>query len=615
MKQLRHFFTSSLFILLVLSAAPGQGAAPAAHTAPAPSPKVVMLSLDGASAAELHQLHEEGALTAGGFDRFFREGQVADRLVPVNPTITAVNHISLATGYPPSLTGIVGNRFHPAGTPFLDSVSGFAAPIATETLWEAALRQGKRAGVLLWPGADATLERRTANWGMLWLDKPDRASTLVTLHRSNWSRMPDGPLTLGLESRSPILHSLAIIGPEGQAGREFDLLAVDRTDDGKVNYDAIVPGIVGDRVFLRPGEWGRVPCQQPDPHRSIRSTFCWLKVMSFDPGLDNAQVYFNAVYNLRAYPPMTFEVNLATSGLLWTGPPDDHSLTESWQGRPGIDLETWLEQADRFAGFLGSVWRNGSGRADWDLMMGYTPLIDDAGHRLTLTDPAQPGFTPERRDAFAAARRKVWQMVDRELARFLKSLDLKRTTVVVVSDHGMAPVHTRVDLNVILRDKGLLATGADGKILAAGTRAYAIPAGGSAQIYVDPAAPGRDKLIADLKSELPGWSEDGQKPIARVLTRHEASELDLDNPNSGDLIVIAKDGYALSGGGLESGKALGPPASYGVHGYPNTDPRMAGIYMALGRGITPGNAGTVRNTDVAGRVAQWLGIEKPRPKP
>ena len=39
-----------------------------------------------------------------------------------------------------------------------------------------------------------------------------------------------------------------------------------------------------------------------------------------------------------------------------------------------------------------------------------------------------------------------------------------------------------------------------------------------------------------------------------------------------------------------------------MHGYPNTDPRMAGIYLAVGAGVKPGNAGTVRNTDVAGRV-------------
>src|SRR5205085_2160203 len=136
--------------------------------------------LDGASAEMLQQLHKEGALSAGGFERFFREGQVADRMLPVNPTITAVNHISLATGYPPAQTGIVSNSFHRAGTPFLDVVSGFEAPIESETLWESVSRQGKKVGVLAWPGADAKVSRRTADWGMIWQADPERDPALVT---------------------------------------------------------------------------------------------------------------------------------------------------------------------------------------------------------------------------------------------------------------------------------------------------------------------------------------------------------------------------------------------------------------------------------------------------
>jgi predicted AlkP superfamily pyrophosphatase or phosphodiesterase len=591
-----------------------QAAAAAVPAVPESPRKVILLSLDGASGEVLQQLHKEGALTAGGFESFFRNGQVADRLLPVNPTLTAVNHISLATGYPPAQTGIVSNSFHRAGTPFLDTVSGFAAPIETETLWEAVERQGKKVGVVTWPGVDATVRRRTANWGMIYLNEPDREPALVTLKRSDWSRMPPGPATEGLESRSPILRSRAVIGKEGQSGREFELLAVDRTDDGKENYDAIVPLTAGDRVFMRPGEWARLPCQEPRSDRRMRSTFCWVKVLSLDPSLGTAQLYFNAVYDIDAYPK-TFELGLAQEGLLWPGPPDGHSLAESWNGRPGIDLTTWTEQAERFAAFFGASLRIAAGRSDWDLILGYIPVIDDAGHELLLTEAAQPGYSAERRDACAAARRKVWQAVDRELASFLSTVDLKTTVVAVVSDHGMAPVHTGIDPNVLLRGKGVLTTGDNGKI-AAGTRAYATTSGGVAEVYVDPAAPDREKLITDLKSYLSGWSEGGKRPIARVLTRHEGAPLGLDHPNSGDLILFAASGYYFTGSGLKSGHALSPAEPYGMHGYPNTDPRMAGIYMAQGAGVKPGKPATVHNTDVAGQVAQWLGLlEKPRPKP
>lgn len=597
--------------------APGADAPASAAAVPAVSDsahprKVILLSLDGASADVLQQLHKEGALSAGGFERFYQEGQVADRLIPVSPTLTSVNHISLATGYPPAQTGIVSNRFHPFGASFLDTVSGFAAPIGTETLWEALQRQGKRVGVVTWPGVDATSVRRTANWGMVWLSDPIRPAALVSLGRSDWSRLPaPHPLGKGIDSRSPVLRAVAVVGKEGQYGREFELAAADRTDDGKENYDSVVPLVPGGHVYLRPGEWARIPCQNPQGDRRIATTFCWIKLLSLDPDLGSARVYFNALYGNQAYP-QTFEMSLGQKELVWPGPPDDHYLEESWAGRPGIDVATWSEQSERFVSFFGSALRVAAGRGDWDLILGYIPSIDEAGHRLLLTEPSQPGYSAERRDAFAATRRKVWQSVDRELASLLRTVDLETTAVVVVSDHGMAPIHSRLDPDVLLREKGALTAGPDGKP-ASGTRAYSVTAGGIAHVYVDPTTADRERLIGDLKSFLAGWKDRGKRPIARVLTRREAASLGLDHPDSGDLVLFAADGYTFGSGGLESGQTLAPADAYGMHGYPNTDPRMASIYLAVGGGMAPGSAGTVRSTDVAGRVARWLGIEKPRP--
>jgi predicted AlkP superfamily pyrophosphatase or phosphodiesterase len=590
-RRLSTVFGPFVFLLFVSC----QSAPPARSTAAAPTAPVVADSA-----------HPRKVI------RFYREGQVAERMLPVNPTITAVNHISLVTGYPPAQTGIVSNRFHPAAAPFLETVSGFAAPIGTETLWEALPRQGKRVGVVTWPGADATVGRRTANWGMIWPDKPLRPAALVSLSRSDWSRLPaPHPLGKGLDSRSPVMRALAVVGKEGY-GREFELAAVDRTDDGKENYDSVVPLVPGSHVYLRPGEWARVPCQNPTGDRRLGNTFCWLKLLSLDPALGSAQVYSNALYDNAVYP-LTFQMSMGEKELLWPGPPDDHLLQESWAGRPGIDLATWSEQSERFVSFFGSALRLAAGRGDWDLILGYIPSIDEAGHTLLLTEPSQPGYSAARRDAFAAARRKVWQSVDRELASLLKSVDLATTAVVVVSDHGMAPIHSRLDADVLLRDKGVLVAGADGKP-AAGTRAYSVAAGGVAHVYVDPAAPDRERLIGDLKSFLAGWKEGGKRPIAQVLTRREAAPLGLDHPDSGDLILFAADGYGFGSGGLAAGgKAIAPPSAYGMHGYLNTDPRMASIYLAVGGGLAPGNAGIVRATDIAGRVAQWLGIEKPRP--
>jgi predicted AlkP superfamily pyrophosphatase or phosphodiesterase len=602
---------------LVLSCRSVPPAAPPAAAPPPPPPprRVVLLSLDGADADTLHRLYAEGALGVGGFARFFREGQVADRLVPVDPTLTATNHISLATGYTPERTGIVSNLFHPSGSPFLELTSGFTAEIGTETLWEAARRQGRQVAVATWPGADGASPRRRADWGMFYSEEPDRRSDLVTVESGLWEEADDVAKAQKIESHSSVLRILVQAGSGGRGAQSFDLLAVDTTDDGKVDYDslAVIPPGGKEAVALKAGEWKDLPCQLPMPDAAPRNAVCPVKLLAIAPDLDTTRVYFGGVYPLRAYPD-DFAAALAGQGLVWSGPPDDRRLSDSWAGKPGIDLATWSEQSDRFARFFGDTLVAAAQRPGWDLLMSYIPVIDEAGHQLDLADPRQAGYSDERRDALAAARRHVWQSVDRELARLLATLDLGTTVVALVSDHGMAPVHTQVDANVLLREKGLLATDARGRIVANGTTVQAVGSGGVIHVYL---APGHEDLVPSLRDLFTGWrvgTGRSEAPVERVLIRQEAvaPELGLASPNSGDLILFLNEGY-MAGNGLREGKAAFPSTALGMHGYLNTHPDMHGIYMVLGAGITPGSAGTVRSPEVAGRVAAWLGIEKPRP--
>ncbi len=612
---------TSLFLASCQSAPPPPAPAPlmAPKAAPQAAPaakaarRVVLLSLDGAAADELHRLYKAGALEAGGFSRFFEEGQVADRLIPVDPPLTSVNHISLATGYTPDQTGIVANVFHPAGTPLLETASGFAAPIATETLWEAAKRQGIKVGVTTWPGADGNGPRRTADWGMLYVNDADRRSELLDLGRASWNRAEALGGALGIKSFSPLYRTQAKIGSDRAGFQAFDLLAVDGTDDHTVNYDGLLIAQVrgnGNPDLGEPltvGKWEDRPCEIRPLASEPRPTVCPVKLLAMEPDLKSTRVYFGGIYPVKAYPP---DFQNALRGLVWPGPPDDRALSETWAGRPGIDLGTWLEQSGRFTRFFGDSLIAAVKQPGWDLLMGYVPVIDEAGHQLTLTNPRQPGYSPAKQEEFAAARLRVWQDVDRELARLLASVDLSTTAVVVVSDHGMTPTHTQVDPNVILRENGFLAINAQGKIVENGTQVHAVNGGGIVHVY----APGHADLLPTLRTLFTDWLVDGEKPVERVLTRQETREaaLGLDNPNSGDLILFLNEGYSAHGSLLEEGKASIPSSALGMHGYLNIHPDMHAVYMALGSGIPKELGGRVSNPEVAGRVADLLGIEKPR---
>jgi predicted AlkP superfamily pyrophosphatase or phosphodiesterase len=109
---------------------------------------------------------------------------------------------------------------------------------------------------------------------------------------------------------------------------------------------------------------------------------------------------------------------------------------------------------------------------------------------------------------------------------------------------------------------------------------------------------------------------DGERPVERIVTREEASDLELNHPNSGDLILLVRPGFNARGDLLAEGVPAAPTSTaYGMHGYLNVHPEMHGIFLAVGGGVAKGNIGPMRTTEVAGRVADWLGMEKPRSKP
>lgn len=609
--------------------------------------RVVLISLDGAAWETLQQMWRDDQLEEGGFARFFREGQ-ASALAPVEPTLTAPNHASLATGAAPDHTGIVGNRFHPAAAPPFETVSGVEYPLGAETLWEAARRQKRVAAVLAWPGADGTSPRRRGDLGTTWVKAPERPSQILTIQRGDWR--PAEPAPPKLASRSPVLTAHVTIPGSGAVGpASFDLFAVDRTDDGVENYDGVAftggpqappagsasgaaaapksppgrpvaatppaPSILGGDLqpddLIRQGDWAEVSF----PDNGGRSTID-VKVLAMDRGLETVRIYFGGSYRLQAHPA-DLAAQLDAAGLAWPGPPDDRRLAAADSGEEGIDADTWADQAASFAAFFGGVMRVVAVRQDWQLMMGYMPVIDQAGHALLLANAQQEGYSEARRDELARARRKVWQAVDRELRLLLAALDLGRTTVVVVSDHGMAPVHTAIDLNALLRERGVPGV-------------YAVGNSGMAHLYLAPPTPAgagagagagaedgaaaRQKLLVELRDQLIAWRVGDDRPIERVLTRQEAAELGLDHPNSGDLLVFAREGYTFDSGPEPSGTAITHPAAVrGAHGYLASNPDMQGIYLAIGKDVKAATgARPVSSEDVAVRVAGWLGMDKPR---
>ena len=177
-----------------------------------------------------------------------------------------------------------------------------------------------------------------------------------------------------------------------------------------------------------------------------------------------------------------------------------------------------------------------------------------------------------------------------------------RATVIIVSDHGFRAYKHRIHANVLLREKGIVAPGGDGKLHG---DAFVVPEGGIGMVYVtNPAR--RAELLPRLKSIYAD-----SEGIEKVYGTEELPSLGLPTPaesdQAPDLVLAGKADYAFS---ADLAKSYITDASGGTHGFLNSDPQMQAIFMAWGAGVPKGaQLGAITNREVAPTIAKILGIE------
>jgi predicted AlkP superfamily pyrophosphatase or phosphodiesterase len=243
-------------------------------------------------------------------------------------------------------------------------------------------------------------------------------------------------------------------------------------------------------------------------------------------------------------------------------------------------------------------WRNGYGPRYWKAFDVATSEAEKVEQILAWLDIESPADRPTlitswfrgadgtghrhgpgSSEVHASLRRQ-----DRALARLVAGLEergaFETTTLLLVSDHGMAPVTRIIDLKTALR--------------AAGIKARAFGGGGLATVSV----PGGDGDVAKVVEVAGLLGLDARRPGGA------SGDPSVANPRFGDVVVMAPIGTAIS-------SARGTPMR-GAHGYPPGEPGMGALLIAAGHGISPGSRlGAVRAIDVAPTLLAWLGIPPP----
>ncbi|HEY7863572.1 MAG TPA: alkaline phosphatase family protein, partial [Thermoanaerobaculia bacterium] len=251
--------------------------------------RAIFISFDGMGGARLSRvLSDPKALGSSGLRRMAEGGFWAVRAVPPSPSLTAVAHITMVTGASPEKTGIVSNWLLDRSKPFPQTTSGFDAPIRAETMWQAAARQGKKTGVIFYPGATGNTPERTADFALNWpedagLSRPE----IQTLTAADWAIPGAG---------GPADPTLRL--PLGKDA-SLQLTAIDSTDDHTVNYDRVRVAAPrgGPREPVRPGEWFPVEVLSTEGR-----TGAWCRILELAPDLSKTRVYVGRLGRNAGYP-------------------------------------------------------------------------------------------------------------------------------------------------------------------------------------------------------------------------------------------------------------------------------------------------------------------------
>jgi len=560
---------------------------------------VWVISWDGAPANEVYRLIENGDLPA--FLAMQEKGLRAQYLCSVDPSLTAPAQNSLSSGSLPNRTGIVSNRYHLPSDNFYWYRSGFEDVMDdAEPLWVTASKAGLVTAALFFPGATPNHPTQSADYtvGYGQSDAYSRQETLTLNPAVGWENPPP--------SFSPLLETEYQIP---KVNRVY-FLAADQTDDGMANYDSVYLGlekvITTDMPEVKIGEWASLLL--------LADVSAGADFLLQELSAEALTFYHSGVYHNTASPRAMLEKLTERFGYYQQGG-DSYALEHGW-----INESQFLAMVQRNALWMAEVssWVFENYRPD--LIFTWQEVFDSTGHVFYLRNPRQGRYEDSSVNLYREYYQQAVNIADQALKIILKGTDLTNATVILVSDHGMTPVHTNVYVNTVLEQNGFLVLDERNYVVVDESKALAFTSGGAMHIYINLVNHERDgfvphdeyqvikEQIIDLFLSLRD-PETGEDIFQTVLPNDELGSIGLDHPNSGDIFAQAYPGYNLdSWRGKDYG--FSPSTLLGQHGYDFQDPDMWGIFIAAGYSIQhmEQDIPPVNLIDIAPSIAELLHI-------
>jgi predicted AlkP superfamily pyrophosphatase or phosphodiesterase len=596
------------------------------------NPKVVMISLDGTPDYLVDQFLKSGVLPANGaFAKMKKYGAYAETMYPVNVASTGPSHISIFSGASPSKTGIVGNSFRRIDQLWEQPpLSAFKQPLNTETIFQAAMRQGKKVMVLGGVSVDNLAPERKVDFMHMYpnIVGPSLVLDLVPTE----AEIKIGENYFQLLKVDVSSESQPVFEATGKLKMPLYIYQSDSADNVANILQPVKQIIIdtdrdlsnGFAASLSGSSWATFTVR--DKEKQYVSSF---RILNTNPLSRKVRLFMSAPSEVYGYPDAFLQYLQQACGY-WPGEPENRKQTSGL-----ISENIWFEQVDRLAKYFRDLILSGMRRNEWDLLFGYFSTLDDVQHRYTLRNKRQLDYTAEkgnRPSRYAGLVERYFQKVDQYLLEIMDAAP-HGTNFVIFSDHGMIPVHTTVLLNNYIERSGYAVSRKEVKSLSSGTSAHiyinqSLIQSGERSVYIKRLA----QSLLMLKDPVTGESV-----FELVADQEMQKKIGLYHADfSGDLFVSCKAGYSLSdrllkdvpvmvqnsfdpemfqrqqvavrnflinGTMNETGRA--------VHGNLATIRQGQSIFYSIGPDVPHKKLGKVFSLQIAPTVAHLLGIDAP----
>ena len=608
--------------------------------------KVILISFDGMKNDYTKKYVQENKLPH--IKQMLENGVTAEKPTTITPSLTAPSHAAIATGATPKQTGIVSNHFHEPNTALDNEESGFQAESEVPPLWVEARKQGKTTATIAFPGANPKEEKQgdySIYFGETW--SPSKLESLTFKKTTEWVQTP--------KSFSPLKDAEFSIKMKNENNRLIHILAIDSTDDQNENYDTFILSedkkVDSEDAIIKGSKWGSLPIQI----KNHQSAGFWFKMKIDNEDLSRSvKLYRTAVTSSRISGPKGFAEEIEKEFGFYPAQDDDSALEKGW-----ITRKEYEEISKRHIMWVTKVSLYIKQQYNPDLLMFYTPHIDHEQHKYLLIDPRQPDYSDEKSKKYMSYIEWSYRLADEVVGETLSSLK-DNDYLFVVSDHGMEPAHSTLSPNKVLQDAGLLTVDQQdkNKINYAKSKAYAIPSGSAANVYINlqnrekgGIVPQeeynhiRDQIIqafkevevtynkgAMLQYEMKKmksaiqtdnysfstfqqhvkniWShllEPRIHPYESVLKNENITLLE--HQNAGDVVLIGAPGYVI---GSDIEKNVTPPIELGTHGGDANRSMLRPIFIATGAEFSKGKEiKSTSNLDIAPTIYDLLGLKIP----